>query len=138
MNTVNYSKINFVADTWYKVDVLLDWDAKAAALFLDGQFKFSTEFYSKARDEQLLCADPFVNTLMLYTLSPGTSSAFRDLRLCQDLCPDTVLSKAPAAAGSTDPEVLSDPFVVLSRAFSSLLHPSSMLAATLALSFALI
>ena len=36
MNQLIYSKINYEADTWYKVDVLLDWDDRTAAFFLNG------------------------------------------------------------------------------------------------------
>jgi hypothetical protein len=28
-----------------------------------------------------------INTLGLYSLSPGTTSAFKNVRLCKDLCP---------------------------------------------------
>ena len=36
MNQLIYSRINYDADTWYKVDVLLDWDDRTAAFFLNG------------------------------------------------------------------------------------------------------
>ena len=41
------------------------------------------------------CDESFVNTLMLYNLSPGTTTAFKDIRLCTDLCPGTQESELP-------------------------------------------
>jgi hypothetical protein len=32
-----------------------------------------------------------VNTLMIYNLTPGTTTLFRDIRACNDLCPELVL-----------------------------------------------
>ena len=59
------------------------------ALFLDGRYELMTEFYTKARDDQILCEERFVNSLMLYSLTPGVTSSFRDVRLCTGVCPDT-------------------------------------------------
>ena len=36
-----------------------------------------------------------VNTLSFYNLSPGTTSQFRDIRVCKDLCPELVFDTVP-------------------------------------------
>ena len=60
-----------------------------AAIFVNGTYIEKTGFYSTERDELMECGDRFVNTLVLYNLTPGTSTGFRDIRLCKDLCPGT-------------------------------------------------
>ena len=42
--------------------------------------------------------DSYVNTLSLYTLTPGVTSSFRDIRICDDLCDplDRGSGKTPA------------------------------------------
>ncbi len=46
MNMVAYSKVRYETDTWYSVDVLLDWEAQTASFFIDGKFKSNTLFFS--------------------------------------------------------------------------------------------
>ena len=89
LNMHNFSQITYEADQWYRVDVLLDWNTEQAAFFIDGKFKTRTEFYTLERDAQLSCDVHFVNTLFLYTLTPGVTSSFKDIRLCSNLCPGT-------------------------------------------------
>ena len=50
MNQLAYSQIAYQADVWYRVDVLLDWEALNAAYFLDGIFVSNTIFFSAERD----------------------------------------------------------------------------------------
>jgi len=106
INTNNFIEKAFTANQWYKIDILIDWSKRKVALFVDNQELLSTpnkpeEFYSKDRDKTLECHisendekkdeawDAVgVNTFMMYSLSPGTTSFFRDVRVCEDLCDD--------------------------------------------------
>ena len=79
-----------------RADVILDWDEEDSlhlssnvAIFINGTYVQQTHFYSKDRDIMLKCDEHFVNTLALYNLTPGTTSSFKDIRLCTDLCPGT-------------------------------------------------
>ena len=36
MNMLNYSSVPYKANTWYKVDLLMDWENEYAAMFLNG------------------------------------------------------------------------------------------------------
>ena len=76
-------------EKWYKIDILLEWEDKNVAIFIDGIFLRTVAFYSLDRDDLMDCGDAFVNTLMVYNLTPGTTTAFRDIRLCDYLCPGT-------------------------------------------------
>ena len=38
VNMLNYSNIKHEADTWYKIDILLDWDTQETAIFLSDTF----------------------------------------------------------------------------------------------------
>ena len=62
----------YQSDTWYKIDILLDWDLKSAAIFIDGIFIHKVAFYSLDRDILMNCDEAFVNTIMLYNLATGT------------------------------------------------------------------
>ena len=55
MNMLAFSKVNYEAEQWYQVDVLLDWDDLMAAFFIDGEYKANTFFFSQERDLQLDC-----------------------------------------------------------------------------------
>ena len=69
--------LQYEANRWYQLDMLLDWDNQEIALFIDGQFKITISFYSSMRDEVKISGDKncptrnFINMLSLYTLSPG-------------------------------------------------------------------
>ena len=89
LNKANYMDYQYEKEKWYKIDILLDWDEKEVAVFIDGIFIKKVAFYSLDRDELMKCGESFVNTLMLYNLTPGTITAFKDIRLCSDLCPGT-------------------------------------------------
>ena len=100
LNKANFMDKEFQIETWFKFDILLDWYKKEVAIFMDGTFIQTTPFFSLDRDTMLDCNGEgedaelknkwaFVNTLMLYNLTPGTRTAFRDIRLCTDLCQGT-------------------------------------------------
>ena len=46
INLLMYSKINYEANRWYKIDLLMDWENENAAMFLDGKFVANTLFFS--------------------------------------------------------------------------------------------
>ena len=56
--------------------------------------------------------DSFVNKLSLYTLTPGVTSSFRDIRICDGLCDplDRGSGKTPATHALDKDQ--SDPFSV--------------------------
>ena len=67
---------------------------------------------------------------MLYTLTPGESSTFKDIRLCNDLCPGTQEGDMPLHRTEIEQEgteeskeviveTYKDPFVVLTYSISS-------------------
>ena len=94
--TYNYAKINYglgrhadyldfqpQTNTWYKLDFLLDWQGEQVAFFKDGIFQDRFNFYhgldKKAAAKSEKPVYNGVDTLMLYTLSPGGSSSFADI-----------------------------------------------------------
>ena len=75
------------------MDILLDWTEFNVAFFIDGKYQLRTPFYSLERDKALKVAQceeegNSVNTLSLYTLTPGVTSSFRDIRICKGYCND--------------------------------------------------
>ena len=143
-----FTGIPYDANTWYKIDILMDWDSEHAAFFIDGEYMANTLFFSQERDKQKKCDKSFANALMLYTLTPGETSAFKDIRMCNELCPGTQLSDYPlqneVALKPTEDvssEVLVDPFIVLTYSVSASMHNISAsavaLLSTLSLLFSL-
>ena len=53
----------YEAETWYKFDVLLDWESRKVALFIDGMYMEQLPFYSQERDDQMKCKESFVNMI---------------------------------------------------------------------------
>ena len=87
--------LKYAAETWYAIDILLDWDRQEVAFFVDGTFRQQVPFYSSERDKFLRELAPetctaakkkVVDTLSLYTLTPGTTSSFAEVLVCQDFC----------------------------------------------------
>ena len=103
LNRANYMDYKYTKDKWYKIDVLLDWEAKETAIFVDGVFLQKVAFYS---EELIDCQERWVDTLMLYSLTPGTRSAFKDIRLCTGLCEGTQESDFPLTTSARKEEQL--------------------------------
>lgn len=94
---------------------MLDWERKKVALFIDNDYKGMTSFYSLVRDAYLSCqANDFVDTLSLYTLTPGVESSFANIRVCDDLCPRTAGSLEVNAL-MDGKKALDDPFRVFEK-----------------------
>ena len=103
LNKANYMDYKYEIETWYKFDILLDWDLGEVAIFINGIYIKKTDFYSKDRDALMECDKTFVNTLMLYNLTPGTITKYKDIRLCTDLCPGTLESDFPLRLAKPKP-----------------------------------
>ena len=73
---------SYEVEKWYKFDILLDWDLKTVAIFINGTYIETTPFYSNDRDKEMQCGEAFVNTLDLYNLTPGSVTGIKDIRLC--------------------------------------------------------
>ena len=72
-------------------------------MFVDGKHETFSDFY---HGESLFAdKDGFyepiydgIDTLMIYTLSPGVTSSFKDIQICMDICPGTDKDKLLSAA----------------------------------------
>ena len=57
-----------------------------------------------------------VDTISLYTLTPGATSSFRAIRVCTELCPKSDLDFVlKPMSKEDDDEPLVDPFIVFSE-----------------------
>lgn len=90
---------------WYEVDILINWgplaiektqaeeDSKKrqyVQIFVDGEYLGTEPFFhserigaSNSRANEINST----NALILYGLSPGTYSRFKDVKLCIERCP---------------------------------------------------
>ena len=46
INVKQFVDVTYEADRWYQLDVLLDWELKRVAFFIDAEFQLTTRFYS--------------------------------------------------------------------------------------------
>lgn len=46
VNLVSFTQVTYEKDKWYKIDILLDWEGQDVAVFVNGDFKLTTKFYS--------------------------------------------------------------------------------------------
>jgi hypothetical protein len=85
----NYLKVNSESmihksepNTWYQIDLLLDWDLQNVSVYVDGVGKSAEPFFV-ARKTVL----ESVNAVAIYNLSPGSTCNFKELEICDtDLC----------------------------------------------------
>jgi len=73
-----------------KVDILLDWDANKTTLYINNTYQITMDFYhGQDKFVEGTEIDPgyaYSNTLVFYTLSPGATSYFKDLKVCSQIC----------------------------------------------------
>ena len=91
MGLYSYHKLNFDdgsykvnSDQWYDIDFLIDWDSEkqSVRMFVDGESSGKEEFFSAevlGSRSLLLKRINSANAIMLYGLSPGGVSRFKNL-----------------------------------------------------------
>ena len=84
----NYQKMNLVSmvnkfknGTWYKVDLLIDWNSQAVTVYVDNNQLASDKFFTNAKT-----TIKSVNSLVLYNLTPGGRCRVRSLMVCPERC----------------------------------------------------
>jgi hypothetical protein len=77
----NYMKMNlmsmvqlFTNETWYQVDLLIDWTSQSVTVYVDQQMIGSDRFFTNS-----VTIIPTANTIILYNLAPGTSCKIKNL-----------------------------------------------------------
>jgi hypothetical protein len=72
------------------VDVILDWTNNKTALYINDKYQITMDFYhGQDKFVEGTELDPkyeTANAIVLYTLSPGATSYFKDLKVCPDKC----------------------------------------------------
>ena len=73
-----------------KVDMILDWEKNKTAMFINETYQITMDFYhGQSKFVEGTELDPkfqYANSIALYTLSPGATSYFKDLKVCPDKC----------------------------------------------------
>lgn len=116
MGYYNYIKVNYeindhlddqqVNKKWYKFDFLFDWEKNTTDFFINGKYKWSSPFHhgtnKYAVGQGLTPEFSGVDSLILYTLTPGGVSEFMDVKLCKERCiEETNLKNANLLGPST-------------------------------------
>lgn len=80
MNTANMV-MRFKEAEWYKIDLLINWEAQNVSIYVNDEAKASALFFHNQKQPL-----EKANTLAIYGLSPDGKSKFRDLQVCNDIC----------------------------------------------------
>ena len=71
----------FTNGTWYKVDLLLDWQNQAVTVYVNNTQLASDKFFTNSKT-----TIKSANAIVLYNLTPGGRCRVRKLMACQDRC----------------------------------------------------
>ena len=84
----NYQKFNMVSmvnkfknATWYKVDLIIDWNSQAVTVYVDNKQLASDKFFTNAKT-----SIKSANSLVLYNLTPGGTCRIKSLMVCPERC----------------------------------------------------
>lgn len=80
LNTESMIKM-FEEGEWLSVDLLIDWEEQTVSIYVDGEAKLATPFFTKRKQ-----TIQEINTVALYGLTPESVSRFRNLQICDDIC----------------------------------------------------
>lgn len=88
MGYYNYMKLNVEsmilkteANRWYSIDLIINWDLQWVTMYVDQEAQSAQPFFimrnTHAKD---------ANALSIYTLTPGATSLFRNIMVCDVAC----------------------------------------------------
>lgn len=84
----NYQKLNLVSmvnkfknGTWYKVDLLIDWNTQSVTIYIDNKQLASDKFFTNSKT-----TIKTANSIVLYNLTPGGKCRVKSLMVCPDRC----------------------------------------------------
>jgi len=78
--------MQYEADKWYSVDLILDFDEQRASIFINNEPLKSETFFTQRKDKLV-----GGNALSIYGLSPDGVSEFRNIKVCNDICSERKL-----------------------------------------------
>lgn len=88
MGYLNYMKLNTVnmvelskAESWYQIDLLINWADQRVAIYVNDKFKASSPFFNNEKERV-----ESSNVLSIYGLSAGGTGRFRDMEVCNEIC----------------------------------------------------
>jgi hypothetical protein len=84
----NYQKMNLVSmvnkftnGTWYKVDLIINWDNQDVTIYVNETMLASDKFFTNSKTTIRTA-----NSLILYNLTPGGHCRVRNLQACDRMC----------------------------------------------------
>ena len=80
LNTANMLR-KYDESEWYNVDMLFDWDEQRVSIYVNDKAIKSDAFFTQRKDKL-----ESGNALSIYGLTPGSTSYFKNLRMCSDVC----------------------------------------------------
>jgi hypothetical protein len=70
--------LTYEAGKWYTFDLIIDWEEQRVSIYIDGEAYSAQPFFLL----RTLTADN-ANALAIYGLSPGSTSKFRNMQVCE-------------------------------------------------------
>lgn len=81
LNTENMLR-KYEGGEWYRIDLLFDFDEQRVSIYVNDKAIKSDSFFTQRKDKL-----ESGNALSIYGLSPDGVSYFKNLRMCEDVCP---------------------------------------------------
>lgn len=77
----------FEEKTWYNIDLILNWEESKVSIYVNGEAKTTANFFinekkNKNQEKGTLKA----NAISIYGLSPGGTSQFSNIKMCNEIC----------------------------------------------------
>jgi hypothetical protein len=82
LNLANMIK-KFTQDTWYQIDLLVDWDNQEVTIYVNTEQLGSDIFFTDKKKNIIINS---TNAVLLYNLAPDTTCRIRKLQICEDRC----------------------------------------------------
>lgn len=73
----------YEGDEWYNIDLILDYDEQRVSIYVNQEPLKSASFFTQRKDKL-----DSGNAVSIYGLSPSGSSKFRNIQMCENVCPD--------------------------------------------------
>lgn len=86
----DYTNLRQKNDVWNKVDIVMDWKHNHTTMYVNGDLECAQPFF-EATDRAWQAKDALPeyegsDSLILYTLSPATTSWFKNVKVCKERC----------------------------------------------------
>ena len=106
---MEYMGVRQENNKWYKIDLILSWKENSTSLYVDGKYQTTSDFYhgvDKFHIAEGKRPEHYPsNSIVLYSLTSGSTSEFKNLKICEYRCVGgELLNHIASKDHDTDPD----------------------------------